>query len=484
MNDDPSEGYRGIEFGADGIREVVGKYPIVPEGARILGVALGKFLRKRTEHPVVVLGRDTRPSGIFLSEGLESGMAEEGVDVINLGIMTTPGIAYLARRLQANMGVIVSASHNPSQYNGFKLVGQNGLRFQREEEIEIEMLCAHATVTEIVTRSGVGQQSDASHLIEMYIGDHMRRCPAESLVRLRLVLDCANGAAARVAPIAFARLGADVITINNDLRGHRINFVCGSEHARQQPRDLAAIVQQHDAAYGLAFDGDGDRLVVVDTVGNVFDGDDLLFVLALYLHSRDELRHNTIVTTRSGNAGLEASLNEFGIQIAWTGKGDKALEAEMWRGDFLLGGEPTGNIILNDGHHTAADAVYTALFLAGVLAQNPQMTLLDRVMRLRKFPQVFASINIVEKKPLEEMVALSLEKKRLREALGATCRIETWYSSTEPNLFRVMVEGSAHSTLEEVEQAARSICQIVQRETRAEGKMIVLRASDRSRGMF
>jgi len=484
MSDDLwSEEHRAIEFGADGIRGIVGKWPLVPEGAQTLGVTLGKFLRKRAEHPVVVLGRDTRPSGIFLSEGLEGGMSKEGVDVIDLGVMTTPGIAYLTRRLQANLGVIISASHNPSQYNGIKLVGQNGLRLQREEEIEIEMLCAHTAVTEVVARAELGQQADASHLIEMYIGDHVRCCPAESLAGLRLVLDCANGAAARVAPTAFARLGADVITINDDLRGHRINFACGSEYARQQPRDLAAIVQQHDAMYGFAFDGDGDRLVVVDAEGNLFDGDDLLFVLALYFHSRNELRHNTIVTTRSGNAGLETSLEKFGVRITWAGKGDKALEAEMWRGDFLLGGEPTGNIILNDGHHTAADAVYTALFLAGVLVQDPGKTLLDRVAHLQKLPQVFAFTNIAEKKPLEEMMALRLEKKRLREILGDACRIETWYSSTEPDLLRVMVEGTAQSTLEQVEQAARSLCQIVQRETRMEGKVVTVRASERARGL-
>ena len=471
-----------IEFGADGIREVAGRWPLVPDGAQKIGKALGWFLRKRSDHPVAVLGRDTRPSGIFLAEGLANGMLSEGVDVIDLGIMTTPGIAYLSRRLQTNLGVIVSASHNPSRYNGIKLVGPYGLRLQREEEIEIEMLCVRAIAEDIQVESISGQDTDAGHLIELYIGDHVNCCPTESLAGLALVLDCANGAAARVAPVAFARMGAQVITINDDMAGHNINSACGSEHARSHPRDLAAIVQQHDAMYGLAFDGDGDRLVVVDPTGHVFDGDDLLFVLAQHLHSRQQLRHNKIVTTRASNTGLETSLKELGIQIVWAGKGDKALEAEMWRGDFLLGGEPTGNLILNDGHHTAADAVYSALFLAGILALEPQTRLIDRVAQLKKLPQVLVSTNIADRKPLEEMSALRLEKKLIHERLGTTCRIETWYSSTEPDLFRVMVEGSAQSTLDEVEQAALALCCIVQRETSAEGKKITAqRTSERLR---
>jgi phosphoglucosamine mutase len=327
-----------IQFGTNGIRQIAGKWPLMPQAMIGIGQALGSFLLERAEHPVVVMGRDTRPSGTILASSLGSGLISLGIDVIDLGVMTTPGVAYLTRRLSADLGVIVSASHNPVEYNGIKLVGQNGLRLQREDEIEIESLINRITAEGAKQGATSGQQTNGQHLIELYIQDHVQRCPAESLEGLKVVLDCANGAASRVAPEAFAQLGAEVIVVNDDVAGSNINYLGGSEYVRRCPEELTRIIRQHGAACGFAFDGDGDRLVIVDSDGCVFNGDDILWVLAIHFHSQGLLRGNTIVSTHMANAGLEVALACVGIRLIRTGKGDKCIEAEMWRGDYLLGG--------------------------------------------------------------------------------------------------------------------------------------------------
>jgi phosphoglucosamine mutase len=463
----------GVGFGTDGIRYIAGKSPLDPETAGRIGRALGRFVLARSDHPVVVIGRDTRPSGTWLAGDLESGLLSEGIDVISLGIMTTPGVAYLTRRQGADLGISVSASHNPVEYNGIKLVGYNGLRLQREEEIEIESLINESAAGGSDGAIIPGQRTNGQHLIELYIEDHIRRCPAESLEGLKVVVDCANGAASRVAPEAFTKLGAEVTVVNAYEAGKKINHQCGSEHVRRDPQDFISVVRQHGVAYGFAFDGDGDRLVVVDANGCLFNGDDVLFALATYFHSQSLLRDNVVITTHMANTGLEEALDHLGIKTIRTGKGDKALEAEMWHGDYLLGGEQTGNIIVNDGHHTAADAIYTALFLSGVLC-NQGVSLSEMVASLQKRPQVLASTRLLATPSLERMLPLQAQKKRSLAALGDDCRIMTWYSSTEPGLFRVMLEGNLSTTVDEVRQAVMSICQVVREATRSVGAQIVV----------
>lgn len=463
-----------VEFGADGIRGIAGQWPLTPQGALQIGCALGGFVRSRAQHAVVVMGRDTRPSGEFLTRSLVEGLLMQHVDVLDLGVMTTPGVAYLTRREDADLGIVVSASHNPVEYNGIKLIGPHGLRLQREDEFQVESLCRELETYPAIPVASKGQYTKATQLVELYIEDHVRRCPVESLAGLKLVLDCANGAATRVAPQAFQRRGAKVYVINDDMTGDNINLACGSEHTRHYPQDLCALVRQHHAQYGFAFDGDGDRLVVVDATGNMYDGDDLLFVLATYFQSGNGLRGNAVVTTHAGNSGLETGLLRHRIRTIYTGKGDKSLEAEMWHGDYLLGGEQTGNMILNDGHHTAADAIYTGLMLAGILVCEPKLSLAERVADFVRLPQVIASLAVLEKPPLDSIWELQEETRRGSKALGARCRIATWYSSTEPDLFRVMVEGTESCSLGVVTHVASSLCQVMQRATRSEASNVVM----------
>ncbi len=453
---------RRVEFGSDGIRGIVEQWPLVPPVVVTMGQALGRYVSGRSDHPVVVIGRDTRPSGENLLHCLAAGLRGQGVDVINLGVMTTPGVAFLVRRLQADLGIIVSASHSPFEYNGIKLVKQNGLRLQREQEIQVEALINGLLDQAVGSADTPGQESAGQHLIELYIQDHVARCPAESLAGFKVVLDCADGAASRVAPQAFRRLGAEIVVVNDALEGSSINYRRGSEYVRDHPHDLLGVMQQHGAAYGFAFDGDGDRLVVVDAAGRVFDGDDLLFILADFFYSQGWLRGNAVVTTPLSNRGLEDALRQAGIRTVYTSKGDKNLEAAMWGGDYALGSEIGGNMIINDGHHTAADAVYAAIVLAGMLARDPETSLQQRAAPLRKRPLLTASRKLPATLTPEQRATLQKEIGRRQAELGEDSRILVWDSSTEPGVLRVMVEGGAESTPEQVSDMLDSVWQLVQ----------------------
>jgi phosphoglucosamine mutase len=453
-----------IEFGADGIRGITGEWPLIAPVAVRIGQALGRFICRRSKHPCAVIGRDTRPSGTRLLHNLVAGLVEQGVDVIDLGVMTTPGVAFLTRRMGADLGVIVSASHSALEYNGVKLVTGSGLRLQREEEIEVERLIEESVAQSPDPAPSPGEEIDGQNLIELYVWDHVEYCPVKSLAGLNVVLDCADGAASWVAPEAFRLLGADATIVNCALEGTSINYRCGSEYAREHPQDFAETVRQHGAKYGFAFDGDGDRLVVVDEHGRLFEGEDLLFALAVHYHSRGLLGSSTVVTTRISNRGLEEALGGSGIRTVYTSKGDKNLEAAMWGGGHLLGGEAGGNIIINDGHHTAADAVYTALVLGGMLVEQGGGLgeLLDN-HGLKKRPQKTRSFKMTSPITLEQKEILKEKIRNLETKLREGCRIRHWESSVEPGVYRVMVEGGRESTLEEVVEVVETTCWLIQR---------------------
>lgn len=444
-----------LEFGADGIRGLADQGVLLPYNAVQLGQALGQFVCRRSERRAVVIGRDTRPSGEKLLHCLVAGLTSQGIHVIDLGVMTTPGVAFLARWEQADLGLCISASHNPPEYNGLKIVGPNGLRLQREDEIEIEMLGAEGFTYSSQDIDTFGQECYGQHLIEVYVEDHIRRCPVNSLAGLKVVLDCANGAASRVAIDAFRRLGACVSAINDAVDGTNINYHCGSERARNYPEELAAIVRQYNAEYGFAFDGDGDRLTVVDANGQMFDGNDLLYVLAVHFSSNGFLREQVVVTTQLANAGLVDALKRAGIRTILASKGDKNLEAAMWQGDYLLGSEPTGNIIINDGHHTAADAVYTALVLGGIIIYNRPKSLAEIAAPLCKRPQVTLDLKLPGVSIPAETIQAAISLKQSK--LGDAGRVLFWSATTEPGVFRIMAEGSCTSSYSEVARVAQDI---------------------------
>jgi phosphoglucosamine mutase len=445
---------RRVEFGADGIRGVANQWPLVHPVLVHIGTALGHFLLRRAQHPQVVIGRDTRLSGEQILHCLVAGLTGAGVQTIDLGIITTPGVAFLVREQGMDLGVIVSASHNPYDHNGIKLIGPNGLRLQREEELEVEQLIRSALANGIPPLENVGQASNGSHLLEIYTQDHVRFVQSywrdsTPLRSLRLVLDCANGAASAVAPAAFRQLGAEVIEVNSQADGANINLRCGSEHLRSNPQDLFAHMHAAGARHGFAFDGDGDRLAVLDDTGRVYDGSSLLYILAAFFQQRQELRHNTVVTTEVTNRGVITAFERRGITATLVGRGDRNIEAAIWESDFLLGGEDGGNIVINDGRHTAADAVFTALTLAGIIANWRDLN--EFMADVTLLPQIQRSIFIRRQLALDERRHVQAALNATQEAISFGGRVLWWQATTEPGVLRLLVEADATSHLHKLD---------------------------------
>lgn len=456
---------RRVEFGADGIRGVANQWPLVPPVLVRIGSALGHYLLRRNRRPQVVIGRDTRSSGEPILNYLIAGMTDAGVQTIDLGVITTPGVAFLVREQRVDLGVVVSASHNPYDHNGIKLIGPNGLRLQREEELEIEQLIRHALGNGTPPLTNVGQASNGRHLLELYTQDHVRFLQSywkdsTPLRSLKLVLDCANGAAATVAPGAFRMLGAEVVEVNGSSSGENINHHCGSEYLRHHPQDLHALVCAERAQYGFAFDGDGDRLAVVDhETGHVYDGSSLLFIMASFFQARGELRASTVVTTQHTNRGVLEALKMMGIETVLVARGDRNIEAAIWGGDYLLGGEEGGNIIINDGRHTAADAVFTALTLSGAIVNRGSLA--AALTGLTLYPQLPKSITIGRQLALDERRHLQAALDSTRAALGFEGRVLWWQATTEPGVLRLLVEGSAAGPQSELEPVFQSLVNAV-----------------------
>lgn len=457
---------RRVEFGSDGIRGVANQWPLVPPVLVRIGSALGHYLHRRTPRPQVVIGRDTRLSGEPILNYLIAGLTDAGIQTIDLGTMTTPGVAFLVREQGVDLGIVVSASHNPYDHNGIKLIGPNGLRLQREEELEIEQLIRNTLANGIPPLADVGQASNGRHLLEVYTQDHVRFLQSywkdsTPLRSLKLVLDCANGAALTVAPTAFRMLGAEIVEVNSNPSGENINHRCGSEHLRRHPDSLHALVRAERAQYGFAFDGDGDRLAVIDNdKGYVYDGSSLLFILSTFFQERQELRYNTVVTTQLTNRGVLEALKGMSIDAILVARGDRNIEAAIWGGDYLLGGEEGGNIIINDGRHTAADAVFTALTLSGAIVK--WRSLAACVAGLTLYPQLHKSITIGRQLALDERRYLQTAITDVQAALDFAGRVLWWQATTEPGVLRLLVEGAAAGSQLDLKPVFQSVVDTVQ----------------------
>lgn len=451
-----------VEFGADGIRGVANQWPLVPPVLVRIGKALGQYLLRRTNRPQVVIGRDTRASGEFILNCMVAGLTDAGVQTIDLGVITTPGVAFLVREQRVDMGVVVSASHNPYDHNGIKIIGPSGLRLGREEELEIEQLIRKYLENGFPPLTEVGQASNGHHLLELYVQDHVRflqsywndRSPLRSL---KLVLDCANGASQTVAPQAFRMLGATVCEVNCTQNGANINHSCGSEHLRRHPHPLLETLRAEDAQYGFAFDGDGDRLAVIDDGSHVYDGSSLLLILARFFQGRDELRHNTIVTTQLTNRAVLEALAGEGINTVLVARGDRNIEAAIWAGDYLLGGEEGGNIIINDGRHTAADAVFTALTLAGAIVK--QRSLGAAMGGVTLYPQLRRSLVLGRQLALDERRHLQAAVAEIQARFAG--RVLWWQSTTEAGVLRALVEGASTDRQVDLESVFQALVQAI-----------------------
>lgn len=418
-------------FGTDGIRGRVGEGRMKPQAIMKLGWAVGKVLASHGSK-LVVIGKDTRISGYMFEASLEAGLSAAGVDVRILGPMPTPGIAYLTRTLRASAGIVISASHNPFYDNGLKFFSAEGTKLPDDIEDEIEaMFEAEMEIVDSVLLGKAERVEDAQ-------GRYIEACKATipigtSFKGLKVVLDCANGATYHIAPNVFAELGADIITIGDKPNGLNINENCGSTH----PHTLAAAVLQNRADIGVAFDGDGDRLVMVDSKGRIIDGDEILYIITRARIAAGE-KKGGVAGTLMSNMGLELAIKKLGLEFARTNVGDRYVIECLKEKGWCLGGENSGHIICLD-RTTTGDGIVSALQVMAYLAETEQ-TLVEALSDMIMMPQVLINvplpvkINPVNEPKVQEAV------KEVEKLLNGQGRVLLRPSGTEP-LIRVMVEG-------------------------------------------
>ena len=429
-------------FGTDGIRGRAGEFPLDARTAYAAGVALGRLAAPQSAEPEVVLGIDTRESGPWLAAQVAGGLARERVRTRFAGLITTPGIAWLARTNAFVAGVMISASHNPYQDNGIKVFGHSGYKLPDDVEREMERTIFSLLETGIEPApEGLAEDPalDRSYL------DFLASTMGEALGGIRIVVDCANGAASRLAPELFQRLGAEASAIHCTPDGRNINLNCGSLHVEV----VRQAVLAGGADVGIALDGDADRAILVSRAGKVINGDAVLFLAARFLRSRGLLAPfegaPVVVATVMSNLGLEEGLAREGIRLLRTPVGDKYVLEEMLRTDAVLGGEQSGHVIFR-GFATAGDGLLTALRVLEIMRAAGQD--LDELTRdLRIYPQVLLNVKVRSREPLEQYPGVAMAIRDARAAFGEHGRILVRYSGTEP-LARVMVEGPDAETVE------------------------------------
>jgi phosphoglucosamine mutase len=446
-------------FGTDGIRGVAGNYPLDHKTAHAVGAALGKWVSESRQGRQVVIGMDTRESGPWLAAEVAGGLVEQGIASDFAGVTTTPGVAFLAKNGPFAAGVMISASHNPYQDNGIKLIGHSGYKLPDEQEEKLE--------SDIFSLLRAGHAGPAATLAvdedldRTYI-DHLARTIPDGLGGLSIVADCANGSASFLAPELFERLGARVRRMHCSPDGHNINLNCGSLHLE----GLREKVIEESADVGVAFDGDADRALFVSRSGKIIDGDAVLLLTARYMKERGELAgrngHPVVVATVMSNLGLERALASNGIEMIRTPVGDKYVLEEMLRRDAALGGEQSGHVIFHQ-YATTGDGMLTALRVFEVMRQAGAG--LDELTReLKVYPQRLVNVRVRNRKPLDELPGVTAEIRAAEASFGDAGRVLVRFSGTEP-LARVMVEGP---DLERVENFANRIASQIRVELGAE----------------
>jgi phosphoglucosamine mutase len=423
-------------FGTDGVRGTANVDPMTSEMALRLGRALAHVSKRSPHRHKILIGKDTRLSGYMLETAMASGICSMGVDVLLVGPLPTPGIAFLTRSLRADAGVVISASHNPFQDNGIKLFGRTGFKLPDEVEAEIESLVLGDVIDTLrPTREEIGKAfriDDAGGRYNVFAKSTFPR--HLTLDGLTVAVDCGHGAAYKVAPEVLQELGARVVALGVDPDGENINRDSGALH----PEHLRAAVRRSGAHLGIALDGDADRAILVDERGEIVDGDAVMALLATRLQERGELRHDTLVATVMSNLGLHVAMRERRIMVRTTPVGDRYVVEEMQRGGYNLGGEQSGHVVFLD-HNTTGDGLITGLTVLALMVESERpLSELRRVMQ--RFPQVLENVRVASKPDLETLPAVTAAIHQAEGALGERGRVLVRYSGTEP-LLRVMVEG-------------------------------------------
>jgi phosphoglucosamine mutase len=430
-------------FGTDGVRGIANQ-DLTPDLAFRLGQAGAYVLSKEYPHPRIVIGKDTRISGDMLEAALIAGICSVGADVLQVGVLPTPGIALLTRQLAANAGVVISASHNPFGDNGIKFFSASGHKLPDSLEEEIEnIVLDNDRPWKAVVGKDVGRVIKVTDAERCYINFLKNTCG--DLSGLKVVLDCANGAAFSVGPLVLKELGIEVIPLFNNPDGHNINANCGSTH----PETLQQAVLDHGADLGLACDGDADRLIAVDEKGQLVDGDFIMVICALNMQAKGKLARNAVVVTVMSNLGLHLTLKEAGIRIYETQVGDRYVMEELLNTGAKLGGEQSGHIILLD-HNTTGDGLLTALQLLTVVKEQNQ-TLSVLAAQMKRLPQVLINTKVTDKDKIMADSEVLDKVAEVKGILGDSGRILVRPSGTEP-LLRVMVEGPDEVQLRELAQ--------------------------------
>ncbi|MDP1619022.1 phosphoglucosamine mutase [Phenylobacterium sp.] len=422
-------------FGTDGIRGEANRHPMTAEVALRVGMAAGKvFMSQDQRRHLVVIGKDTRLSGYMIEPALVAGFASVGMDVRLLGPIPTPGVAMMTRSMRADLGVMISASHNTYSDNGIKLFGPDGFKLSDARELEIEALMDEGLQERLAAPDALGRVARVDDAQARYVEIAKATFPRRlSLSGLRIVIDCANGAAYKVAPTALYELGAEVMRLGVEPNGFNINSECGSTH----PEAMAKMVKEYRADIGIALDGDADRLVICDETGRVVDGDQIMALIAAHWAQRGRLTGGGVVATVMSNLGLERFLGAKGLKLERTAVGDRAVMMRMREGGFNLGGEQSGHVILSD-FSTTGDGLLAALQVLAVLKEaDKPMSALAR--QFEPVPQLLENVRFGGGRPLEsENVKGAIAQAELR--LNGSGRLLVRASGTEP-LIRIMAEG-------------------------------------------
>jgi phosphoglucosamine mutase len=423
-------------FGTDGVRGIANMHPMTTEVAMQLGRAAAYVFKHDDRRSRIVIGKDTRLSGYMIENALAAGICSMGVDVLLVGPLPTPGIAFLTASMRADAGVVISASHNPYQDNGIKFFARDGFKLPDEVELQIEDLIFSDRIDSLrPTADAVGKAFRVDDAIGRYIVFVKNTFPKElDLTGLRIVLDCAHGAAYRVAPAVLEELGAEVFAYGVKPNGTNINAGCGSTH----PEVIAAAVHEHGADLGIALDGDADRCIFVDERGREVDGDHIMAICGIEMLERDALPQRTLVATVMSNMGLDIALRKAGGQVVKTDVGDRYVVEEMRRGGYGFGGEQSGHMVFLE-HNSTGDGIISALQVLAIL-QKTGKPLSELASVMTALPQVLVNVRVRERRKIEDLPEVAEMIAEVEARLGDAGRVLIRYSGTEP-LLRIMLEG-------------------------------------------
>ena len=446
----------GKLFGTDGIRGVANIFPMTPEMVLSIGKATAHVFKEKCgkEKPKFVIGKDTRLSGYMIENALASGIVSVGADVLLVGPMPTPAIAYLTKSLNADAGIVLSASHNPAEDNGIKIFSENGHKLSDNVEDEIEKYVLSGKIkTEHIKGDLIGKAHRVDDAKERYIEFVKASVESMSMKGLRVILDCANGAAYNTAPHILSELGAEVVVLNDRPDGLNINLDCGALH----PEKMMEVVKEENAHIGIALDGDADRVIVCDENGRSVDGDHIIAICAINMKEKGALRKNSVVVTIMANKGFDIAMAKERIKVVKTKVGDRYVVDEMRKKGYVLGGEQSGHIIFSN-YTTTGDGMISALQLLRIMKERREK--LSKLAEcMTSLPQVLVNVDVKEKKDISKL-KVNKNIKDAESKLGEKGRVLVRYSGTQ-NLCRIMIEGE---NKREIQKIANDIAKTMKKE--------------------